>query len=94
MKLSELSRLAKLSKVIKIVDNGGETYDRYTVWLLKKTLFGYFYITFSENPYSLLGVCCSDIADSINVLDNEKVIKFTNLNESCQKMLLEKIPYE
>lgn len=75
-------------KNIKIYDNGGKTFDRYTVIYLdlKTTRAGLYEArAMSANPYSPLGFCQMTTAAAGRHLG--KKIQFSYLPSDCQKVV-------
>lgn len=69
---------------IKIYDNGGETFDRFTVVYLTQTYACYYgYLGMSENPFSPQGYCQHGSCTDGPHLGKE--IKFEDLPEACQR---------
>jgi len=69
---------------IKIYDNGGETFDRYTVVYLDSNLYELFScLGMSERPYSPLGYCQHGSCTDGPHLGKE--IDFEDLPEECQR---------
>jgi len=68
---------------IKIYDNGGETFDRYTVVYIGSYYNGFYYcLGMSENPFSPLGYCEHGLCTDGPHLGKE--IDFEELPEYCQ----------
>lgn len=90
---------------IRCYDNGGESFDRYTVlftgnyrryktWELEKTRPRYYaYVAMSTNPFHPQGF--GQHMDSDHLIDRPKYshlgkkIKFEDLPEDCQKLVLQ-----
>lgn len=76
-------------RYIRCYDNGGETFDRYTVVYTKKRISkrdGFLYIGMSKNPFHPQGFGQHGETDvprfNVNV---GRPIKFNDLPEDCQK---------
>ena len=73
-------------KILAIYDNGGISFDRYSVFLdNKETKNLYQVLAMSENPLSPLGFCqhCSGMIGK----HNGKLITKKDLPEQCKKVL-------
>lgn len=81
-------------RYIRIYDNGGETLDRYTVLFTKKRVDGEFIgLGMSENPAHPQGFgqhfTSAEILDYPQSSHLGKRIKFEDLPEDCQRLVIE-----
>ena len=73
---------------IKIYDNGGKTFDRYTA-IIDRMFFG-----FSENPFSPLGFSqfCGDVPKGMRSYRHlGKKVSLDSLSADVQKAILDRI---
>lgn len=94
-----------IPKYVRVYDNSGKTVDRYTVVYSRTGRSGsnrakplgrwnrHIFCSMSENPYHPQGVCSHDDSDSPIDYPSYghlgKKIKFKDLPESCQRLVLE-----
>lgn len=78
-------------RYIRIWDNGGESFDQYTVVFTKKSNAGNFmYVGMSENPFSPQGFGQHGETQYPNGGKHlGKRIKFDQLPEDCQKLVIQ-----
>lgn len=81
-------------KIHSIYDNGGETFDRYTVYYKGRGTLDYrpqgtfrFCVGMSENPFHPQGY--GQHGSGMPGKHNGKRIKFEDLPEQCQKLVLQ-----
>ena len=80
---------------LKIYDNGGQSYDRYTVYYLDDVnpMTGYTaLVSMSYHPFHPQGF--GQHGEGRPGPHNGKVIKFTDLPADCQKLVLQDIGSE
>lgn len=84
-----------IPRKIRCYDNGGKTYDRYTVVFTGnyKGRNGQDIIGMSENPYSPLGFCMNHTyqkaIDYPSYKHLGKKIKFEDLPEDCKRLVID-----
>lgn len=89
-----------IPRYIRIFDNGGESFDRYTVIFTKKGIiskenrkhFGqrFMYIGMSENPFHPQGFGQhGELENPKGGKHLGKKIKFENLPEDCKKLVID-----
>lgn len=82
------------NKNLKIYDNGGKTFDRYTAVYLNQPEANHCFSArgMSENPTSPQGFGCWTTAQLGRHLG--KLIKFNQLPSECQRLVLEDLEIE
>lgn len=82
-------------KYIRVYDNCGKTFDRYTIVFTKKINDEFVYLGMSENPFHPQGF--GQHGSSKTIIDRPtwkhlgKRIKFEQLPEDCQKLVKQEI---
>ena len=85
-----------LPKYLRIYDNDGRSVDRYTVVYTQVKSGEQFFLAMSEHPFHpQRGVCLHDSVPAYKPIDRPryghlgKKIKFIDLNENCQKAVMQ-----
>ncbi len=81
-------------RYIRCYDNGGETYDRYTVLFTKKRVAGQFmYLGMNATPFHPQGFgqhgFSDDLIDRPSYSHLGKRIQFEDLPEDCKKAVMD-----
>lgn len=76
-------------RYIRVYDNGGQTYDRWTVIFTKKRVSGQFmYLGMSDNPYAPNGIGLHGESECPTMANVGKKVPFDSLPDDCKRLVI------